>query len=112
MRRRLEGVASISISMSEQTTEVVFARGQAFSPTVFRDAVGESGVKVLSFQIEACGVIEQSEGQRWLAVGEDRFLREERDIAPPGQAVCVSGRLDDRSAPYRLEITDLEVVAD
>lgn len=111
LRRRLEGVAAISISQSRQTTEVEFAQGHhAFSPGAFRDAVEEAGVEVLSFQIEACGVIEQKEHQRWLAAGKNRFLLVEGGTAPVGGAVCLSGRLNDRSGPHRLEITDLELV--
>jgi hypothetical protein len=56
LRRRLEGVASISISQERQTAEVAFARGpHIFSPEEFRAAVGEADVEVLSFEIEACG---------------------------------------------------------
>ena len=113
LRRRLEGVADISISQSRQTTEVEFAQGpHAFSPRAFRDAVGEAGVKVLSFHIDACGVIEQKDRQRWLAAGKNRFLLVEGGTSPGpvGQAVCVSGRLNDDSVPHRLEIIDFEVV--
>ncbi|MPY90022.1 MAG: hypothetical protein GEU99_19125 [Luteitalea sp.] len=106
LRRRLEGVADISISLSEQTVEVKFTEGHtAFSPKVFRNAAQEAAVEVLTLQIDACGVIEQKASERWLAAGENRFLLVEGRAVPDGEAVCVSGRLDDRSGPSRLEIT-------
>lgn len=110
LRRRLEGVANISISQSRQTAEVEFTSPlHAFSPDAFRDAVGEAEVTVLSFEIEVCGVIEQKESQRWLAAGKNRFLLVEGGTSPGpvGRAVCVSGRLDDESDPHRLEILKL-----
>ncbi len=113
LRRRLEGVVDIAISQSRQTTEVEFTQGpHAFSPRAFRDALGEAGVEVLRFEIEACGVIEQKDNQRWLAAGKNRFLLVEEGTAsgPVGKAVCVSGRLNDHSAPHRLEIIALEFV--
>lgn len=109
LRGRLEGVAEISISQSRQTTVVNFARGaHAFSPVAFRDAVDEAGVEVLTFHIEACGVIEQNDSQRWLVAGKNRFLLVEGEPAPAGRTLCVSGRLDDRSRPLRLTIAGLK----
>jgi len=109
LRRRLEGVATSSISLSRQTIAVEFADGRRpFSPATFRSAVDEAGVEVLSFQIDACGVIEEKEGQRWLIAGENRLLLDEGGPASVGQPVCVSGRLNDRSEPYRLTITSIQ----
>jgi hypothetical protein len=118
LHRRLEGVAHIAISQSRQTVEVAFAPGPyAFSPAAFREAVDEAGVEVLSFRIEACGVIEQEDGVRWLAAGRNRFLLAEAVVVggaglTDGEVVCVSGSLEDRSRPGRLEITGLEFVSD
>lgn len=106
LRRRLEGVADISISQSRQTAVVEFADGRhAFSPSVFRDAINEAGVgvEVLNLQIDACGEIERKGSQHWLIAGENRFSLDESATPPVGQPVCVSGRLNDRSDPYRLE---------
>jgi hypothetical protein len=109
LHRRLEGVATVAISQSRQTVVAEFADGRRpFSPSVFRAAVDESGVEVLTFQIDACGVIEQKESQRWLIAGENRFLLEEGGTAPVEAPVCVSGRLNDRAEPYRLAITAIQ----
>lgn len=109
LHRRLEGVARVSISQSSQTVGVQFADGRRrFSPATFRAAVDEAGVEVLSFQIEACGVIEETENQRWLVAGENRFLLEQGSTAPVEDAVCVSGRLNDGAEPYRLAIATVQ----
>lgn len=111
LHRRLEGVAKVSISQSRQTAEVEFTDGRhAFSPSVFRAAVDEAGVEVVTFQIDACGLIERREGRHWLIAGDNRFLLEEGAAAPVEQPVCVSGRLDDRSEPHRLTITAIQRV--
>jgi|KBSSwiStaDraftv2_1062776.scaffolds.fasta_scaffold723012_1 hypothetical protein len=109
LRRRLEGVAEVSISQREQTAEVTFAKGDyAFSSDAFRKAVAEAGVVVLSFQIDACGSIEQEQEQRWLVTDRNRFLLTAGDTLPSDQPICVSGRLDDRAPPLRLHITDVQ----
>ena len=108
LRRRLEGVANVSISQREQTAEVRFAEGDyPFSPETFRRAVKEAGVVVLSFQVDVCGSIEQEGEQRWLVTGKNRFLLTGNGTLPPDQPVCVSGHLDDRVPPSRLDITDV-----
>jgi len=109
LRRRLEGVAEVSISQREQTAEVRFAEGDyTFSPAAFRKAVAEAGVVVLSFQIDACGSIEQEQEQRWLVTDRNRFLLTASGTLRPDQRLCVSGRLDDRAPPLRLDITDVQ----
>ena len=97
LRRRLEGVASISISQSQQTAEVDFADGpHAFSATAFREAVGEADVEVVRFEADVCGVVVHDQGRRWLAAGPERFLLADGEWAT-GQQVCVTGRLGDGS---------------
>jgi hypothetical protein len=111
LRQRLEGVADISISQREQTTEVRFADADyTFSPEAFRKAVGEAGVVVLSFQIDACGSIEQVRDERWLVTGKNRFLLTGGGTLPPDRLVCISGGLDDRAPPPRLDITNVRIV--
>jgi hypothetical protein len=109
LRRRLEGVADVSISQREQTAEVRFAKGDyTFSSDAFRKAVAEAGVVVLSFQIDVCGSIEQEQEQRWLVTQRNRFLLAAGDTLSSTQPLCVSGRLDDRAPPLRLHITDVQ----
>lgn len=106
---RLEGVDTISISQSRQTAEVTFTPGDhAFSLPDFRDAIRQADVEVLTVDLEACGIVEQSTDERWLVAGTNRFMLVGSDTAAPGQIVCVSGQLDDQSGRHRLTVTAIE----
>ncbi len=99
LRRRLDGVAHVSISQSRQTAEVAFAAmPHTFSTVAFREAVGEAEVEVLRFEVDVCGVVVLDGDQRWLTAGTDRFLLGDGEWAG-GQHVCVTGHLTDGSGP-------------
>jgi hypothetical protein len=100
LRRRLEGVASISISQQHQTAEVVFAPGpHGFSAREFRAAVAEAGVEVVRFEIEACGRVEEDSGTRWFVAGPHRFVLSD---GPMNHTPCLVGTLDDGREPVAL----------
>jgi len=105
LRRRLEGVADITISQRQQTAEVTFDEGDhAFSPRVFREAIGEANVRVVRMEVDACGTIEKDLRGLWLAAGKNRWLAKGEQAVPSGKELCVSGRLDDSGEPPTLEI--------
>lgn len=109
LRRRLDGVADISISQREQTAEVTFdSAGHAFSPESFRKAVWEARVVVVSFEVDACGSATEERQQRWLIAGKNRWLLTGDGAVPLEQPVCVSGRLDDRAEPPSLEVVEIQ----
>jgi hypothetical protein len=104
LRRRLAGVDEISISQSQQTTVVTFARGShAFSPVDFRLALSEADVEVLRMEIEFCGAIERKTGERWITIAGTPVVL--HGHAPADGIRCVTGRLNDRVAPHVLEVT-------
>ena len=107
LRRRLEGVSDIAISQREQTAEVRFEGDHAFSPSEFRKAVGEAGVVVLRFNLDACGSVDEDGQQRWLVAGKNRWLLTGERTVAAGQPLCVSGRLDDRAEPSTLEVVEI-----
>ena len=112
LRQRLPGVVAISISQSQQTVVVEFAQATgAFSSAVFRDAVDDAGIEVLTIQIDACGVAEETQGQRWFLAGANRFALDDGGRVPVRQPVCVLGSLDDASTPYRFTPTTIQTVA-
>ena len=111
LRKHLAGVATVSISQSEQTIAVALSNGgRPFSPAVFRDAVASTGIEVQTFHVDACGVIEEMESQHWFLAGEHRFALDDPKEVPAGELLCVSGRLDDRTNPYRLTLTAIHPV--
>ena len=107
LRQRLPGVATISISESEQTIAVSRTDGAAlFSPAVFRDAVRGTGIEVLTFHVDGCGIIEGMGSQQpFFVAGKNRFALKDLKEAPTGEMLCVSGRLDDQTDPYQLTPT-------
>jgi hypothetical protein len=108
LRRRLEGVAEVSISQREQTAEVRFDGGDyQFSPDAFRKAIGEAEVVVESIEVDACGSIERVGDEQWLVAGKNRLRLGGGQPVAPNQPMCVSGRLDDRAQPPRLEVIDV-----
>ncbi len=108
LRRRLEGVADVSISQRHQTAEVSFASNDhLFSPKAFRDAVNEALVIVRSFEIEACGVVQETENGRLLVAGRNTFVLIDPTNAAAEGAACITGALDETSEPPRLEVKDV-----
>lgn len=112
LRQRLAGVVTVSISQGQQIIAVALSNGGGlFSPAVFRDAVAGPGIEVLTFQVDACGLVEETESQHWFVAGENRFALEDSKEVPAGELLCVSGRLDDRVNPYRLALTAIHPVS-
>lgn len=108
MRRRLAGVAEISISQSQQTAAVTFASGtHAFSPAVFQEAIAEADVEVLSLDVDVCGVIDNQNVMRSPTGQGQAIVRLRGSGFSAGSKVCVTGRLDDRSEPPELDVTSL-----
>ncbi|HVL69739.1 MAG TPA: hypothetical protein VM364_20950 [Vicinamibacterales bacterium] len=111
LRQRLEGVARLGISESEQTTAVTFAPpSRRFSPEVFRTALRQVGIEVLTMDVNACGAIERQANTRWLQAGETRFLLTGEFDPPSTPAVCVTGRLqtDPSDDTHRLVVDRVE----
>ena len=111
LRQRLPGVVTVSISQGQQTIAVALSNGgRLFSPAVFRDAVAGPGIEVLTFQVDACGVVEETENQLWFVAGENRFALADSKKVPARALLCISGRLDDQVNPYRLTLTAIHPV--
>jgi hypothetical protein len=105
LRRRLAGVAAVSISQSEQTAAVTFTPGtHTFSAAEFRRAIAEADVEVLTLEASVCGVVhERSELRSRNDVGRPLVRLRGRDAAI-GTTMCATGPLDDRAEPYELQV--------
>jgi hypothetical protein len=105
LRRRLAGVADVSISQSQQTAAVTFVSGtHEFSAAAFREAVAEADVEVLSLEVEVCGVIDAENVLSSVGEVKRPLVRLRGENALPESAACVSGRLNDRVEPYELHV--------
>jgi hypothetical protein len=73
LRRRLAGVAAVSISQRYQTAQVTFVPGTTmFSPAAFRAAVAEADVEILSLDLTVCGAVDTDNGLRFRRVARSR----------------------------------------
>ena len=105
MRRRLAGVAEVSISQSEQTAAVRFAPGtRTFSAAEFRAAVAEADVEVIALEANICGVLNEAQELRSRTDDDHLLVRLRGGDAGVGTSICATGRLDDRAQPYELQV--------
>ena len=105
LRRRLEGVAGVTISQSQQTAAVTFLSGtRAFSSAAFRAAVAEAEVTVVGLEVDVCGVLDQGNALRASTDFATTLVRIRGDRVPEAGVVCVTGRLKEDTAPYELDL--------
>lgn len=105
LRRRLVGVAEVSISQSEQSAAVTFTQGTlSFSAIEFRRAVAEADVEVISLEASVCGVVNERSELRPRNVGPP-LVRLQGAGAAVGTTICATGQLDDRVEPYELDVS-------
>jgi hypothetical protein len=105
LRRRLDGVADVSISQSQQTAVVRFVPATlVFSAAAFRAAVGEADVEVLTLNADVCGVIDENHTLRASPAADAPLVLLRGRNIPQGDA-CVSGQLNDHAQPYELDVT-------
>ena len=104
LRRRLDGVTSVSISQSEERAAVTFSGTHAFSPAVFREALRAADVEVIRLEVEACGAVEHTTDRTWLIAGPDRFHLQgvTRTLS---SRVCVTGQLQENGSDKRIVVT-------
>jgi hypothetical protein len=108
LRRRLAGVADVTISQSRQTAAVTFASGTyVFSGLAFTEAVAEAEVDVLSLEVDVCGMIDDRNVMR-SSTGQGQAIVHLRGGGfRAGSPICVTGRLEESSKPPGLEVTSL-----
>jgi hypothetical protein len=111
LRRRLEGVKSVSISQSDESAAVTFEGTHAFSAETVRQALKAADVEVVTMDVDACGSAHQTGEELWLTAGPNRFRLEGAPASRPATRVCVSGRLDQASGSDQIAVTSLRGAA-
>lgn len=97
--------SAIAVDDDKDTATVQFAKGEEFSPAAFQDAVERVRMRVVTLRLQACGVVDEADGAKWMTAGANRFrLRSERDV-PVGKTICADGSLDTGSAPATFQIS-------
>ncbi len=93
--RRLEEVADLSISMSEQTLDVELKPGHEFQPEAIREAVNQTNVFIVRFQIQAQGHIEEEPSGRYFLAQKNRCAVVDSPQAPIETPLRILGQVDD-----------------
>ena len=109
LRQRLDGVAGVSISESNQTTEVSLRPGRdPFSPRMLREAHRQAEVDIVTMHLDACGFVESTGAERRLRAGATELVLAGEHNATTGSRVCVSGTVRDEGDPIELFVTKSE----
>ena len=105
--RRLAGVDSIKISLSNEAVLVSYKPGAAFQPKDIRDVLKRTEVGVLEFQISARGRVQERGGSRFFVAGKDRFVLAAGPNAPEvpsDTTVVIEATVNDQANPMELKV--------
>src|SRR4051812_33907059 len=80
--RRLAGVDSIKISLSNEAILVSYKPGATFQPKDLRDVLKKTDVGVLQFQISAKGRAQDRGGRRVFVAGKGTFVLSPQPDSP------------------------------
>jgi hypothetical protein len=105
--RRLAGVDQVKISLRTESILITYKPGAVFDPERIRKILEPLKVGVVQFQIGARGEVVETDGNRFLMAGRDKFaLLDAIDSpsVPLNTPVRVEGILFDRAKPMQLKI--------
>jgi hypothetical protein len=111
--RRVAGIASITISMSNEAILVSYKPGALFQPNEIRAVLKRTDVGVLQFQLTARGRTLEQGGQRFFVAGRDRFLLAAAADAPQpplGSPVLIEAMLNDLADPMELKVMTVKPI--
>ena len=112
--RRLEGVATVRVTLREKTARVTLKTDAVFEPEKFRAAIESASQRVRAFELRLLAAVEQRDGRYYLrrsSVGQ-RFLVHGGALTAKlngfaGKQVRASGRLVSASPPLELQLTEI-----
>lgn len=103
--RRQYQTSAINVDDEKDTATIRFAKGEDFSAAAFQDAVERVRMRVVTLRVQACGLVDESGGAKWMTAGSNRYrLQSDQDV-PAGKTICADGTLDTRSSPATFQIS-------
>jgi hypothetical protein len=103
--KRQYQTSAINVDDEKDTATVQFAKGEDFSAAAFEDAVERVRMRVVTLRVQACGLVEDAGGAKWMAAGQNRFrLRSDQEI-PVGKTICADGSLDTTRTPATFQVS-------
>jgi copper chaperone CopZ len=111
--RRLAGVDSIKISLSNEAILMSYKPGATFQPQAIRDVLKRTDVGVLQFQVSVRGRVQERGGARLFMAGRDQFTLAAAPNGPPvpsDTVVLIEATVDDRTAPMELKVMTVKAV--
>jgi hypothetical protein len=103
--KRQYQTSAINVDDEKDTATVQFAKGEDFSAAAFQDAVERVRMRVVTLRVQACGLVEDAGGAKWMAAGQNRFrLRSDQEI-PVGKTICADGSLDTTRTPATFQVS-------
>jgi hypothetical protein len=109
LKRQYEKSA-VDVDDDKDTATVQFAENDNFSAPEFRAAVERVlSMRIVALRVQACGTVEASRGEKWLAAGSNRFVvRSDREL-PLNEPLCVDGTLDSSTDPAVFQVSAFSV---
>jgi copper chaperone CopZ len=111
--RRLPGVDTIKISLSNEAILLFYKPGATFQPKDIRDVLKRTDVGVLEFQISLRGRVQERAGNRVFVAGKERYLlaaAPNAPLVPPDVDVLVEGTVDDHVSPMALKVMTVKPI--
>lgn len=103
--KRQYQASAINVDDDKDTATVQFAKGEDFSAAAFTDAVERVRMRVVTLRIQACGVVTEADGAKWMTAGTNRFrILSDRDV-PLGKTICADCSLDTSSTPATFQLS-------
>ena len=107
--KRLDGVDKVVISIERQQFVVFYKPNASFQPKLIRNAVAQSGVEVVKFQVQAKGTVQKQGSDRIFISGIDKYLIAAGPQMPLNTPVIAGGDiLDDSKLPYKFKVLDFK----
>ena len=105
--RRLPGVASVRISLSDESVILSYKSDASLNIVKIREILEPLDVRIVQLHIKAQGRVQEERGKRYFIAGRNRFVLLPADTVatiPVDAPVSIEGTVDGRSDPVALKV--------